>query len=281
MLKLITNLLGSLYDPNQPTSYILYVDANNLYGWAMSQVMPDDQIEWLTDAECRAAEQALNNKQTRDQFFDNQANPMAGYARLANELERVAGTPRGDELAAQLEYMIHHIDPRHYIFEVDLEYPPEIHNRDDDYPMAPEVMTISAEQTGQKQLELRAKYFAAACPHSRKLICSFLPKKRYVVLGHLLRFYLDRGMRLTKVHRGIKFTANPYLQPYINNNTEKRNMYKKDDVKKNFYKLMNNSPYGKTIENAARRSDIRLLNDPEKARRLAEKPHCVDFRIFD
>ena len=58
-------------------------------------------------------------------------------------------------------------------------------------------------------------------------------------------------------------------------------MYKKDEVKKNFYKLMNNSPYGKTIENAARRSDIRLMHDPEKARRLAEKPHCVDFRIFD
>ena len=205
--KANNKLLGSLYDPTQPTSYILYVDANNLYGWAMSQAMPDDQIEWLTEAECRAVEQALSDKQTRDQFFDNPPNPMAGFARLANELERVAGTPRGDELAAQLDYMIHHQDPRHYIFEVDLEYPPEIHDRDDDYPMAPEVMTITAEQTGQKQLELRAKYFAAACPHSRKLICSFLPKKRYVVLGHLLRFYLDRGMILTKVHRGIKFTA--------------------------------------------------------------------------
>ena len=42
-----------------------------------------------------------------------------------------------------------------------------------------------------------------------------------------------------------------------------------------------NSPYGKTIENAARRSDIRLLNDPEAARTIAEKPHCVDFRLFD
>ena len=44
---------------------------------------------------------------------------------------------------------------------------------------------------------------------------------------------------------------------------------------------MNNAPYGKTIENVARRTDIRLLNDLEKARRLAEKPHCVDFRVFD
>ena len=44
---------------------------------------------------------------------------------------------------------------------------------------------------------------------------------------------------------------------------------------------MNNALYGKTIETVARRNDIRLLNDMEKAQRLAEKPHCVDFRVFD
>jgi hypothetical protein len=58
----------------------------------MCQVMPDDRIEWLSDAECQAAEHEFSNKETRDQFFDKQANPMEGYARLANELEREAGT---------------------------------------------------------------------------------------------------------------------------------------------------------------------------------------------
>ena len=48
-----------------------------------------------------------------------------------------------------------------------------------------------------------------------------------------------------------------------------------------FDKLMNNTPYGKTIENVARRTDICLLNKMEKARRLSEKPHCVDCRVFD
>ena len=62
-------LLGSLYDPTKPTSYILYVDANNLYGWALSQPMPDNQIEWLSDAECRQVEWDLREKQSRDQFF--------------------------------------------------------------------------------------------------------------------------------------------------------------------------------------------------------------------
>jgi len=235
-------LMGALYDPTKPTSYILYVDANNLYGWAMSQPLPDNDFAWLSEQECRDAETALRVKYTRDHYFGQQL---------------------------------------HYIFEVDLDYPPELHDRDDDFPLAPEKMYIEQNITGEKQHELRAKYFGASCPGSRKLICSFLPKRHYVVLGHLLKFYLERGLRLVKVHRGSKFTASPYFAPYIEHNSQKRKENKDDPTKKDFYKLMNNAPYGKTIENVARRSDIRLCNDMLKARRLAEKPHCIDWRVFD
>ena len=48
-------LMGSLYDPSLPTSYIMYVDANNLYGWAMSQPLPNDDFKWVSDDECRDA----------------------------------------------------------------------------------------------------------------------------------------------------------------------------------------------------------------------------------
>ena len=161
-----------------------------------------------------------------------------------------------------------------------MNYRKKLHERDDDYPMAPELMTIEAEIIGEKQHALRAQYFGAACPFTRKLVCSFLPKKHYVVLGQLLAFNLDRGMSLVNVHRAIRFSSSPYVAGYIANNTAKRQHDKHDDLKKSFYKLMNNAPYGKTIENVARRSDIRLLNDMEKARKLAEKPHCVDFRVF-
>ena len=162
-----------------------------------------------------------------------------------------------------------------------MEYLAELHNRDDDYPLASEVMTIKPEITGEKQHNLRALYFKAACPFSRKLICSFLPKKYYVVLGQLLFFYLDRGMRLVKVHQAICFNSSPYVAGYITKNTEKRQQFKHDNVRKAFYKLMNNAPHGKTIEGVAWHTDIRLLNDMDKARKLAEKPHCVDFRVFD
>ena len=88
-------------------------------------------------------------------------------------------------------------------------------------------------------------------------------------------------MRLLKDHHAIRFKSSLYVASYIANNTAKRQQFKHDEVKKAFYKLINNAPYGKTIENVARRTDIRPLNDMEKARKLAEKPHCVVFRVFD
>ena len=232
---------GSLYDPRQPTSYIMEVDENNLYGWAMSQEMPDGDCEWVSDDECRNMEQLLTYSDGRIAIFD-----IGLFDHRENEE-----------------------DTKSFNLEVDLEYPPELHDRDDDYPLAPEVMTIEPEITGEKQHNLRAQYFGAACPYSRKLIGSFLPKKNNVVLGQLLRFYLDHGMRLMKLHRAIRFKSSPYVANYIANNIAARQQFKHDEVKKAFYKLMNNAPYGKSIENVARRTDIRLLNDMEKARRLA------------
>ena len=82
-----------------------------------------------------------------------------------------------------------------FVFEMDLKYSPELHERDNDYPLAPDVITIKPEITWEKQHNLRAQYFGAACPYNHKLICSFLPKKHYVVQGQLIRFHFHRGMR--------------------------------------------------------------------------------------
>ena len=72
------------------------------------------------------------------------------------------------------------------------------------------------------------------------------------------------------MHRAIRLKSSPYVASYITNNTAKRKQFKHDNVKKAFDKLMNHAPYGKTIENVARSNDICLLNDMEKARKLAE-----------
>ena len=79
------------------------------------------------------------------------------------------------------------------------------------------------------------------------------------------------------MHKASRFKSSPYVASYIAINTTKCKQFKQDDVEKVFYKLRNNAPDGKTIENVARRTDICLINDMEKARRLAEKLHCVNF----
>ena len=99
-----------------------------------------------------------------------------------------------------------------YILEVDLEYPREIHDRDHDYPLAPELMEIKTEILSTKHFQLRRKYYGAATPYSRKLVCSLLSKKKYVLHSEILKFYLQRGYKVTKVHCGIKFLTINYLK---------------------------------------------------------------------
>ena len=53
-------LMGSLYDQRVPTCYIMEVDSNNLYRWAISQEMPDGDFEWVSDDECRNMEKLFN-----------------------------------------------------------------------------------------------------------------------------------------------------------------------------------------------------------------------------
>jgi len=242
--KANNKLMGPLYDPTKPSSYIMYVDANNLYGWSMGQQLPDGDFKWMTQQECNDATEALGvngNETTREAFFGGE---------------------------------------RHYILDVELEYDQNFHDRDDDYPMAPRMMDIETRITGPKQHELHLKYYGQAKAYSRKLVACFLPLHNYVVLGELLHFYLLFNMKLIKVNRGISFTSSALYAPYIDSNTERRQANKDDPVLKDFFKKMNNSVYGRSIMNSTLHKNFLLFTDFRKARRKAEKPHCMDWRIF-
>ena len=76
-----------------------------------------------------------------------------------------------------------------------------------------------------------------------KLVCDVHNKKNYVVHTKALKQALN-GFILTKVHRVIQFNQKAWLKPYIDMNTKLRTEGKKD-----FFKLMNNSVFGKTMEN--------------------------------
>ena len=165
------------YDPDEPSTYIQYLDANNLYGWAMSQLLPTHGFKWMRDL-------------TKETVMD--------ILEKANHSMINPRTKKG------------------YIFEVDLEYPPNLWSLHNDYPLAPEKMIVNGVE---------------------KLICHFKPRKNYVVHYRNLRQYLEMGMRLTAVHRGLSFNQSSWMEPYIRKNTELRKTAD-NSFEKDFFKLM-------------------------------------------
>ena len=153
----------------------------------MSQYTPDGEFVWVSENDCHNMGQLWNYADGRIAIFDTL---------LFNN--------RNNEE-----------DNKRLIFEMDFKYMPVVHERGDDYPLAPKVMIIEPESTNEMQHNLLAQYLGAACPYSRKLICSFLQKKHYVVRDQLLRFYLDRKMKLVKVNCAIRFKSSPYVASYF------------------------------------------------------------------
>ena len=225
--------LGAKYDPMKPTSHIMYWDANNLYGWAMSQTLPYGGFEWVDQAEYATI----------------------NWAVLDDD------------------------DPLGYIIECDLDYPSHLHVAHNDYPLAAEKVAITAEMVSEKQAQLHRCYSFNRSSVQTKLIPNLLPKERYSCHYRNLKFYLQQGLKITKIHRVLRFKQSKWLSTYIETNQNLR-AAATDEYKKKLYKDMNNSCFGKTCENQKRRSDIKLVTDPEKCKRLLEKPHCKEFRIF-
>ena len=192
------------YNPNEESTFIKYLDANNLYGWAMSQPMPYEGFKWMHKA----------------------------------ELENWRKYP--------------------CILEVDLYYPKELHELHNDYPLAPESLKINKVE---------------------KLVPNLNNKEKYVVHHSTLKLYESLGLKITKVHRGILFKESEWLAKYINMNTNLRTKAT-NDFEKDFFKLMNNSVFGKTMENIRNRQDIQLCNTEEQVKKLISKPNFKKRTIF-
>ena len=132
------------------------------------------------------------------------------------------------------------------ILEVDLDYPESLHDEHNDYPLAPERMTIDKVD---------------------KLVPNLKDKKNYVIHRKNLRLYKRLGLEIPKIHRGIKFEERDWLKEYIDLNTDLRTKAQ-NDFEKDFFKLMSNSVFGKTMENIEKRVDVRLVTKREEAMKL-------------
>ena len=203
------------FNKSELSKYLMYVDANNLYGWAMSQKLPVHSFKWMSNKEI-------------ENIFNNQ---------IVQVWER---TP--------------------CILEVDLIYPEELHDLHNDYPLCPERVECDK---GVK-----------------KLIPNLRNKNNYVVHYKTLMQCLRLGMKLKKIHRGIKFIECDFLKPYIDKNTNLRTQAK-NNFEKDFFKLMNNSVFGKTMENIRNRVNVKLVNTGEQFKKLTAKPNYESRKIFN
>ena len=217
-------------NPEEASKYIAYLDANNLYGWAMSQYLPTGGFKWLTE-------------------------------------EEVDLSKYNDESEKGL------------VLEVDLEYPEELHDLHNDYPLAPEKIKVTEDMLSPYCREIAEK-FKVKVGLVEKLVPTLGKKEKYVLHYRNLQLYMSLGLKLTKIHRALQFNQSPWLKPYIDFNTKKR-AEAKNSFEKDFFKLMNNSVFGKTMENLRKRQDIKLVTDEEKLAKWASRPSFISFKIFN
>ena len=218
------------YNPEEASKYIMYLDANNLYGWAMSQYLPTGGFKWLIGKEV----------------------DLSKY---------------NDESEKGL------------ILEVDLEYPEELHDLHNDYPLAAEKIKVTEDMLSPYSRVIAEK-FGVKVGLVKKLVPTLSNKERYVLHYRNLQLYMSFGLKLTKIHRALEFNQSPWLKPYIDFNTKKR-AEAKNSFEKDFFKLMNNSVFGKTMENLRKRQDIKLVTDEEKLLKWVSRPSFVSFKTFN
>ena len=164
------------------------------------------------------------------------------------------------------------------ILEVDLEYLQELHDLHNDYPVAPEKVKVSNGMLSEYCKKIAEKYNISV-GLVRKLIPTLKDKKEYLLHYRNLQLYMALGLKVKKVHRVLEFDQSPWLKQYIDFNTEKRK-HAKNAFKKDFFKLMNNSIFGKTMENLRIRVDVRLVTDEKKLDKLTSKPTYVSSKIL-
>ena len=141
-----------------------------------------------------------------------------------------------------------------YFFEVDLKYPDNIKQKTKYFPFCPKNKKINPDKYNEYMKGIKPEN----CTKSKKLICDWSDKKRYLIHYRMLKFYVRHGMIVEKIHEITSFKQSKWLEGYISFNTQKRNKAK-NDFEKDFFKLLVNAAFGKFLENVRNRLGLKLI----------------------
>ena len=207
----------------------MYLDVNNLYGWAMSQKLPINGFKWVK------------------KFLKFNERFIKSY----NENSNIG-----------------------YFLEVGVEQPKKSY-----------LIFINIYHSYQKEKKyLIFMKIYHLCQREKikgvkKFVCDIEDKEKYVVHIRALKQPLNHGLKLKNVHRVIQFNQKAWLKPYIDMNTKLRKEAK-NEFEKDFFKLMNNSVFGKTMENVRNHRDIKLVTSDKKRKRLVSEPNYHSHKNF-
>ena len=170
----ISSVTGDRYVKSDENKKILYMDATNLYGHSMSQMLPYDEIEM-----------------------------WHGHPDLyMNWLEQILNTPDDNEIG--------------YFLEVDLKYSDNIKEKTKHFPFCPEIRKINPYNYNDYMNKIKPKNYTK----SKKLLCDWTDKKKYLIHYRMLNFYVRHGIIVVKIHEIISFKQSKWLESFFTFNTQ-------------------------------------------------------------
>ncbi|GET56611.1 uncharacterized protein LOC114539624 [Rhizophagus irregularis DAOM 181602=DAOM 197198] len=219
-LKANNPKMGDSFNPSKPTTWISYVDANNLYGWAMSQYLPIGNYRWEA-----SPEYFKQNPDKQKQILNVILNTKPDAAYLPPAVDSIA--VKKDRLSPYITKLVDNLDGGRF-------------------------------------------------PETEKLVPHLGKHEDYVIHYQELQYYIKLGMVVDEITQVLSFDQDNWLAPYIAKNTNLRQQ-SKNSFEKDFFKLMNNSVYGKTMENVRKYQDVKLMrmineNDEKKFLKKVRKP---------
>ena len=181
----ISSVLGNRYIESDENTKLLYIDANNLYGWAMSQYLPTGDFKKVKVLENDDSVQC-------DELLDEIK-------------EDILSTPDDNEYG--------------YIVDCDLEYPAEIKEKTENFLFCP--YQTKADPECFSNFFMNSVKQPTHKP-TQKLVCHLTNKQKYMIHYMMFKFYTKMGMKVTEIHMIYRFKHSPWLEKYINHNTKRR-----------------------------------------------------------